>query len=69
MPKQAVLDFIHDPTSGEFEELALRAFRFRYDAIPPFRALCDAHATTPAAVTSSSDAAADRPAAMPADAA
>ena len=45
-----VLQFIRDPTSGEFEELAREAFAFQYEQIETYRRLCQRSEIAPKTV-------------------
>ncbi|MCB1055553.1 MAG: hypothetical protein KDD11_08585 [Acidobacteria bacterium] len=49
-PVAAITRFLDDPTSGDFDELALVAFEFQYRRIDAYRRLCDARGATPATV-------------------
>lgn len=47
MPLPRISEFIADPKSGDFDELALAAFAFQYDRITPYRALCERRGIAP----------------------
>ena len=50
MPLARITDFIADPNSGDFNELALAAFAFQCERIAPYRDLCDRRGIDPAAL-------------------
>lgn len=43
--------FIGDPEGGDFEALALAAFAFQYQRIPPYRRLAESQGATPESIT------------------
>ena len=43
--------YLTQPESDRFDDLALEAFRFQYQSIAPYRALCDRRGIDPAALT------------------
>lgn len=38
---ERVEQFVRDSSSGDFDELSRQAFRYQYDRLAPYRALCD----------------------------
>jgi Acyl-protein synthetase, LuxE len=53
--QQSVLQFIHRPEPGRFDALALAAFRYQFDAVPPYRAYCRDCGVNPETVRSLDD--------------
>ena len=47
MLKEQITQFIVDPASHDFDELARRAFEFQYKRMEPYRRLCQGQELTP----------------------
>jgi len=47
-----VIGFIADPTSAEFEHLALEVFVHQFECIPAYRSVCERRRATPASIQS-----------------
>lgn len=48
--EREIAEFVREPGSGDFDDLARRVFTYQYERLPPFRELCLERGTTPESV-------------------